>query len=682
MSQEFIRPYGGACLTDTNFWCALDATQCPAGTQFLSARHINVNLRETPIMSCINMASEISEEECGVPSGACGFGQQLICAVSADSCDADSEWVDPDRLRAVAPGVDCRRCVPEGPLPEIDTTPPPQRAYGGACLSENQFWCAFEPKDCPDGTQYFSARQVNDQFSETSVMQCLNMAENIPIEQCAAETGACNIGQMLICATSASSCDADSTWVDAATQRQLQPTLDCRACETPEPAPPTPQRAYGGACVNDSEFWCEFDSTTCPAGTEFFSARQVDAQFGQTPVAQCLNMAAELPEEQCREETGACGFGNILICAASADACDAETEYVSAARVRELNPNLDCRRCEVPQPETPQPVPAPTPQPTRNPTPQPTPPPTRNPTPQPTPPPTRNPTPKPVPDPTTAPVPNPTRPPTRAPVPIPTPNPTGNPTRAPVPSPTSAPTRPPTRQPVTASTSEPTLNNTQQDNTPQDNNTDTTVTPAEDEEDMDPTTAPTPRSRGKKDNDTSSSIKELEDDDDEEEPSMRMGLFALIYGSTVGVLLIVIGFLTYYIYHLRQRNKKRLLQMAKLKSPSINTSAMASSFSSSEDDSAGKVGISSRRSGSTGRPRTSGSTGRPRSGSTGRPRSGSTGRASSQRNSPSAKAAALKTGKLSGSYTPPKPTSSKSKSNNKAAKYSLKEGDDSSVFEV
>jgi len=437
----------GACVTDDKYWCALEKSACPVGSTFVSAKKLETEYADTPVIQCLDQAASLPMGQCTLPV------DKGVCTGNKSNCGGCYETA-------------------------------------GKCFEPNNGACTLEATESQDGNLNFAVFGLCIDPKDESVGQCLwdrnecpptdvwvtphVWLENTPdVEDfCTCDkvlTGACRYGNDIVCAVSADACEDDSLYIGAKALFDMNSSLTCRLCDDlnlPNNASPVPQQqqeqqqqqltssseerktAAAGACVNNNEYWCALEKTQCPPGSQFVSARILLAEYQNTPVIGCLDEAVIVPMGRCtlpsdnglctghksncqgcfetlgvcfepdsggactleatenqdgslnfaafgmcvnsndptrghclwsRNEcpntdtwvtpsrrldntrssspkvedfctcekvlVGACRFDNDFVCAVSEDSCDDESEYIGAQQLKDIAPSVDCRLC-------------------------------------------------------------------------------------------------------------------------------------------------------------------------------------------------------------------------------------------------------------------------------------------------------------------------------------------------
>jgi len=441
--MNFEHVAAGACISDTNYWCAFEKAHCPAGTTFVSARMLDLQFKDSPALNCISQGKNVPMGRCTQPSdnglctgnksncqgcfetdgicfelnnqactleatnnidgimnittfgscvnptnpeeesclwsrdecpstdmwvtpsrklgyseetndictcdkvlvGACRFGEELLCAVSADSCDDVSQYIGVKELRDIQPSLDCRLCEipdhPENPITSpqqqenmpdsssLPATPEQITSYlvpAGACMGDNHYLCALERSHCPEGTDFVSARMLDLDFKDSPAVNCINRGVNVPMGQC---TQPVDNG---LCTGEKSNCEGCYETDDVCFELNSQ---DCALERMKEDDGSINNFAAFGLCanpVNPVEESCLWSRDECPS-----------THTWMTPTNDNFCACDQV-------DVGACRFGKEFICAVSADSCDDVSQYIGAKQLRNIQPSLDCRLCEISDP--------------------------------------------------------------------------------------------------------------------------------------------------------------------------------------------------------------------------------------------------------------------------------------------------------------------------------------------
>jgi len=433
----------GACISESQYWCALEASQCPIGANFVSARKLEMDFKDAPAVECLAQAGTVPMGQCTMPDdkglctgnksncggcfetfekcfepnngactleatenddgslnfavfgvcvdpknpneghclwtrdecpstsvwitpnvwlenkpniedfcscdkvlvGACRYGDDFVCAVSEDACEDETQYIGAKALVDMEPSIDCRLCesldLPEKsyPVPQQQLGNPVsnsedyvqrlERAAAGACVTDDKYWCALEKTRCPTGSKFVSARIILTDFSDSLLINCLDKAIVVPMGQCTlpSDNG--------LCTGHESNCQGCYETAGVC----FEPETDACTLEATADQDGDLNFASFGLCVDPkdpTEGHCMWSRNECPYTDTWLTPSR---RLGNSPEI----------EDVCTCDKvliGACRFGDEFACAVSEDACDDNSEYLGAKRLRDLDTTIDCRLCE------------------------------------------------------------------------------------------------------------------------------------------------------------------------------------------------------------------------------------------------------------------------------------------------------------------------------------------------
>jgi len=297
----------GACVGDGHYLCAFERTHCPEGTDFVSARMLADEFKEDSLaLSCIERGVDVPMGQCTKPV------DNGMCTGHKTNCEGCYETANNNNNNVTScfesNNLDCAL----GPSPDTSNS----FAAFGLCqntMNPSEGHCLWSEYECPSQKNYVWLRPTVENFCTCDQV----------------DVGACRYGENnFICAVSAHACDELSEYIGAKQLRNIKPDLDCRLCEQISPIhpqssvstttttttiPPSRQQQQtassvtyyavpAGACMSSTtdDYFCAFEKTHCPDGTNFVSARILDLDFKDSPALSCISHATtDLPMGQC-----------------------------------------------------------------------------------------------------------------------------------------------------------------------------------------------------------------------------------------------------------------------------------------------------------------------------------------------------------------------------------------------
>eukprot|EP00548_Thalassiothrix_antarctica_P010694 CAMPEP_0194159316 /NCGR_PEP_ID=MMETSP0152-20130528/77761_1 /TAXON_ID=1049557 /ORGANISM="Thalassiothrix antarctica, Strain L6-D1" /LENGTH=997 /DNA_ID=CAMNT_0038868867 /DNA_START=53 /DNA_END=3046 /DNA_ORIENTATION=- len=448
----------GACMTNDQYWCALEKTACPVGSKFVSARKLETDYKDKPAIQCLNEAGYVPMGQCTLPEdkdictghrsncigcfeqagncfepnngacsleatenddgslnfavfgacvnpadpnkgnclwsrdecpptdtwdppstmmdsasgiedlctcdkvivGACRYGNDFECAVSADACEDESQYIRAKELLEMESPIDCRLCDRLEEFPENaylvpqqqsgndvsnsedsvqqlsgsnvsnseDSAPQLKTAAAGACVKDDEYFCALEKSQCPPESEFVSARRILTEFTDSPILDCLNNAISVSMGQCTlpSDDGLCT-GHM-------SNCQGCFEMTDLCFEYDND---DCSLEAVVDENGDLNFAAFG-LCVDPNdpkEGYCLWSRNECPSTDTWVTPSRYEKSYNIEDFCTCDKVLI-----------GACRFGDAFVCAVSEDSCDDDSVYISAREFRDINPTSDCRLCE------------------------------------------------------------------------------------------------------------------------------------------------------------------------------------------------------------------------------------------------------------------------------------------------------------------------------------------------
>mmetsp|Transcript_30774 Transcript_30774/g.46671 ORF Transcript_30774/g.46671 Transcript_30774/m.46671 type:complete len:545 (+) Transcript_30774:62-1696(+) len=319
-------------LPDTNRHCLWSRDECPSNDVWVTPNTwITDSMTVDDFCTCDR-----------VQIGACVKDDNFMCAVSPDACGSDEQYIGAKALTERE--IDCRLCNEFGlpkdaalnlKLPERPAQPAIQQisrysTASGACVNDKEYVCALESTQCADGFTFLSARQLEVQFQNTPVIQCLAEADNVPMGQCTQDR------DNQICTGHFSNCEGCFETEEVCFQANVE---KC-AMQPKDQGDGSINFATFGLCVNpnlpDTNRHCVWSRNECPSSDVWITPNT------------WLDSEELTVNDFCtcdRVQIGACRYNDQFICAVSPDACGAGGSYIGAKDLTEQRPDVDCRLC-------------------------------------------------------------------------------------------------------------------------------------------------------------------------------------------------------------------------------------------------------------------------------------------------------------------------------------------------